>query len=247
MTAPHLLVGCPVLRREWILPHWFEYLERACQKYGTEPSYVFVTDRRDPSREVIDSYVNQLGRSVTHVEVLDRVDSPHSHAWANEDNLHKMVQLRNLLLEAVREIDPHMFLSLDSDILCHEDFVVNMVDTLMNHERGFSAVGGKVYLGSGVNVPSWCFYDRTRGMKRYDVDYVMEVDVIMAAKLMSPSAFGVDYEFNHHGEDIGWSLACAERGLRLGFDGRVASKHVMFEKDGSGASLIQKVDSRVGF
>lgn len=245
---PHLLIGCPVFRREWILPAWFSYAEGSCREYGVEPEYLFVCSRKDPSRDVIKSNADTYGRIVHFVDTFEQVDDEGSqHAWGNPGRLEKMVQLRNYLLSAVRVIEPHMFLSLDSDILCHPQQISNLVETLTTHCQKFAAVGGKVFLGPGKDLPSWANYNRQTGMKRYDVDYVFEVDVIMALKLMSPEAYFVDYVYDHNGEDIGWSLACDNRGLKLGFDGRVASKHVMDKKDDSGADLIQKVDSRVGF
>jgi hypothetical protein len=63
----------------------------------------------------------------------------------------------------------------------------------------------------------------------------------MAAKLMTPDAFRVDYEFDLQGEDVGWSRACARAGLTLGWEGRVISKHVL------APHLLTTRDPRVGF
>lgn len=239
-----LLVGCPVLRREWIIGAWMNHVEISCGIAGVDPSYIFVCDPRDPTRKAAELRAAAMGRSITFIDVEDKVDDPHSHAWGNTRNLHHMVDLRNMLLAEVRELAPDVFLSLDSDILCHPQQVANLMETITG---GFDAVGGKVYLSPGRDCPSWGSFSKERGLTRSDADYVMEVDVIMAIKLMMPSAYHVDYEFEHNGEDIGWSLNCRANGLRLGWDGRVASKHVMEKTDGNGASLIDKIDGRVGF
>lgn len=244
---PLLLVGCPVLRREWIMPTWFTHVEASCAAQGIEPEYIFVGDRRDPTRQVIEANVETLDRTVHFVDIIDEVGTPHSHEWGNPINLERMVGLRNYLLEGVRELEPEMFLSLDSDILVHEELVGNLIDTLFHHELNFAAVGGKVYLSEGLDHPSWASYSRRNGLKRHDMNYVCQVDVIMAVKLMSSLAYNVDYEFERNGEDIGWSLACAERGLRLGFDGRVVSKHIMHQVLEDGSNALETIDPRVGY
>jgi hypothetical protein len=69
----------------------------------------------------------------------------------------------------------------------------------------------------------------------------MPVDVIMAMKLMKPSAYWVDYRDHEQGEDVGWSIACQEQHLRLGWDGRVCSKHVMKPEQ------LDPIDARCGY
>lgn len=151
----NLLVGCPVLRREWIIREWINHTEISCSQAGADPSYVFVCDPRDPTRRIIELTLASLGREVEFVDVVDKVDDPHNHAWGNPGNLHKMVTLRNLLLEAVRRREPDLFLSLDSDILCHPEQVPNLVETLT---KSFDAVGGKAYMAPGRDFPSWANY-----------------------------------------------------------------------------------------
>ena len=70
---------------------------------------------------------------------------------------------------------------------------------------------------------------------------VIPVDVIMAIKLMTPEALQEDYCFDTNGEDIGWSKSATAQGLKLAFDGRVCSKHVM--RPGQ----LEKLDPRCGF
>lgn len=240
----NVLVGCPVLRREWIIQEWMRRADVSCERAGLEPSYLLVGDSRDPTMGKAALEAAILGRELDIVNIVDTgLEHPHEHAWANPENLHKMVYLRNVLLTRVRERSPHMFLSLDSDILLHEDHVTEMLETLIG---GFDAVGGKVYLG-GRHLPSWANYSQNTGLSRHDVDYVLRVDIIMALKLMMPAAYWVDYEYEKNGEDIGWSLACRDRGMRLGFDGRTASKHVMKQVDDNGRHWTETIDWKVGY
>jgi hypothetical protein len=149
----------------------------------------------------------------------------------------QMVELRNLLLGAVRDQAPDVFLSLDSDILLHADQLTLMFETL----QGYDAVGGRCYMTTaGTRFPSWGrLYNGM--LQRYDATGTFQVDVIMAIKLMSPAAYHVDYTFDLQGEDVGWSRNAVSAGLRLGWDGRVAAKHVL------APHLLTARDARVGF
>lgn len=227
-----LLVGCPVSHRHWILPQWFQHVSQACATANLAVRYVFVGDPSDPSFEVI----GQLAPNAITVEVID-TRSDDRRIW-RPSRYHKMVELRNLLLSAVRTEEPELFLSLDSDILLHPQALALLKEDL---DR-FDAVGARCYMTkSGPSAPSYANLGREGALRRPDAFGVFACQVIMAAKLMTPPAYRVDYRFHIQGEDIGWSLACAEAGLRLGWDGRVASKHIVVP------SMLNTVDERVGF
>lgn len=227
-----LLVGCPVAFREWILPRWFDHVRKAVDVAGVEAGFVFVCDDRDPSLPVIVEHApDAVVVPCTTRRGMDKRE------W-NPNRYREMVMFRNALLRAVRRDGPDAFLSLDSDILAHPDQVAVLVESL---ER-FDAVGGRCYMTStGRKFPSYAHLTRSRSLLRTDATGVFGVDVIMAIKLMGPAAYDVDYELHAQGEDVGWSVAARERGVRLGWDGRVISKHVMRPH------LLDVVDARVGF
>jgi hypothetical protein len=227
-----LVVGCPVSHREWILPTWFAHVRRAAEIAGLDPTYVFVVHPSDPCwRYIVDNYPDATLVTAPFHRGRDVRD------WL-PPRYHQMVELRNLLLAAVRVEQPDLFLSLDSDILLHPDQLKLMVEAL---DR-FDAVGGRCYMtASGTRFPSWGRLTRTGGLQRIDGDGTFAVEVIMAIKLMSPKAYRVDYQFDLQGEDIGWSRACADAGVALGWDGRVIAKHVL------APHLLTARDIRVGF
>lgn len=236
-----LLVGCPVLGREWIVDDWIAHTERACEVAGVVPSYLFLGDANDVAVERLAKKLLSLDREVF---LVHRVEEDHNYKriW-NASRYHVMVEIRNRLLAKVREISPAFFLSLDSDILLHEEAIARM------SHMDYDAVGSRTYMTtpppqnsrqSGTSSPSF-YVIRDGRPKRWDHRDVMEVDVIMAIKLMGPRAYNIDYEFHSYGEDVGWSIACKRSGLRLGWNGVVASKHVMNEK------LLSRVDQRCGF
>lgn len=233
-----LVVGCPIRAREWILPSWFAHVEKACTHVDLIPEYLFVIDTHDVEAEVIlRGLAAAKGRLVRVVRVDEGGDRMDRRVW-NEERYHHMVFLRNRMLQTVREISPDYFLSLDSDILIAESVLSNLVDSAEN----FDAVGGKLYMTEGgTGYPSYANLVNSAGLSRVDFDGVTSVDVIMAMKLMNPSAYSTDYRFHFQGEDIGWSLACTEKKLKLGWDGRVCSKHVM-QRD-----QLEPVDKRCGY
>lgn len=233
-----LLIGCPIWKREWAIPHWFRAAEQAAWRAGAEPAYVVVADPRDrDTLDILEYHCEEAKRDLYIEWIEESPDLSDQRHW-NHDRYRRMVYLRNCLLETVRAIQPAYFLSLDSDIFLHQQAIVNM----MEHVDTFAAVGGKTFMTpKGYVAPSYCRFDGRR-LVRPNVDYVIEdVDVIMAIKLMTPAAYKVDYEFHEKGEDIGWSLAVRRAGLRLCWDGRVTSKHAMKPE------AVDVVDMRAGF
>lgn len=227
------IVGCPVYKRDWILDRWFDHVERACESAGVSPVYAFVVDPRD--EDTLKVISNHAGAGYVF-GVQEKAEHEDVREW-HADRYRWMVEIRNELLGVVRLVEPRLFLSLDSDILLHPDAIKNMMETIETCD----AVGGKAYMTDGRSHPSWASISRSGGLSRRDADGVFPVQVIMAVKLMSPAAYKIDYKFNDRGEDVGWSLACADAGVKLKWDGRVTNKHVMRPEQ------LNEVDRRVGF
>lgn len=230
-----IVVGCPVWQRGWCLPRYFDAVEQAFAVVGIEPIYAFVGDPKDSSSfGAIDAALDIYDRDVYTSWVEEPYDAPINRDW-NNSRYHRMVYIRNELLDIVRKIGPDYFLSLDSDIILHPMALSNLLEST---ER-FDAVGGKTYMTPmGTQFPSFAYMP---GLRRNDESAVFPVDVIMAIKLLNQKAYKVDYVFHSFGEDIGYSLACAEKGLRLGWDGRVCSKHAMDQ------AALDRIDERCGF
>lgn len=226
------LIGCPVYRRAWILPAWFDHVRAACEKANITPAYAFVVDPAD--EETMEAISVQEGGG--YVFGVPDKRNQERRAW-NKERYEWMVELRNELLGVVRLVEPRLFLSLDSDILLHPDAIANMLETIQECD----AVGGRAYMTpTGVNFPSYANLGREGSLIRKDFDGVFPIEVIMAIKLMKPQAYSVDYRYDRQGEDIGWSKACREAGLKLMVDARVGNKHVM-------APEFMGFDKRVGY
>lgn len=233
-----IAVGCPVKNRAWALPDWLCYVERAFDRLGETPFFVFVVgSSMDDTAGLIDQFADDRNTSVIfHDEEPTR---GMKRRW-NVDRYGHMVEARNLLLGLVREVKPDYFLSLDSDIMLNEQALIDMLETIKTAD----AVGGKVYLMEppALAAPSYANITKHNALRRPDHSGVLpRVDVLMAVKLMTPKAYNVDYRTHFHGEDIGWSLAAAEAGCTLKWDGRSCSKHVMHPE------LLDQIDQRVGY
>lgn len=246
-----LLIGCPVRRREWILRPWFLFADQAAEVANLKPAYVVALASTDvESREVVEKCCADGGRQLFVVETGEKSCELLTRPWDvmpgpppplatwNEIRYREMVDIRNQLLDQVREIGPELFLSLDSDILIHERVIANMVENLGR----FDAVGGKCYMTPyNTAYPSYGMFLNANGLLRPDSDWVMPVDCIMAIKLMTPKAYAIDYRLHYQGEDAGWSSAATAAGLKLGWDGRITSKHVMT------SAYLDAVDPRCGY
>jgi hypothetical protein len=231
-----LVVGCPVAHRAWVLDAWFDHVEDACEVVGIEPTYAFVVDQGDICTEIIER------RAQKHlaIEFVARSKGTDARRW-DPKRFTYMVEIRNRLLALVRDIGPARFLSVDSDILVHRHLLQSLMADL-DDDGDYAAVGGKCYMtATGVKFPSWGRISRQGSLQRYDAHSYFPCDVIMAIKLMGPSAYHVDYEFDLQGEDIGWCKACTRNGLRLAWDGRLASKHLL------SPSMMGRLDARIGW
>jgi hypothetical protein len=233
-----LMVGCPVRSREWIIEDWFDHVEMAAVELGLAPMYVFVGDRHDPTLAVIEHRCARQDRYL-RFGATEEDGGNDERVW-NPPRYAHMARVRNQLLDLVRHEQPRWFLSVDSDILIHHQALAGLIE---GTER-FGAIGGATYMTpTTTQFPNCGWVRGMAGLSRQHMEHqgVIPVGVIMALKLMTPAAYAVDYEPNPQGEDIGWSLACERAGVRLGWDNRFVSKHVM------SPDHLKRVDARVGW
>ncbi len=216
-----------------------QHVEHACRVADVEPIYAFVADPDDETAQQLAVMALAKGRECHFAWTTENLALGDVRDW-NHDRFSRMVELRNQLLGKVRELAPDRFLSLDSDILLHPQAVAGLLEST----KRFGAVGGATYMTStGLEFPSCGWNQGMAGLVRRPMEAkgVIPVGVIMAIKAMTPAAYAVDYEFHVQGEDVGWSAACERAGVRLGWDNRNVSKHVMAEKD------LNRIDERCGW
>ena len=233
-----LLIGCPYSDRGWILDKWIDHVSLACSKAGiSDFQFVFVAG--DKHRKDLKDLAS-LGNSI--VKIVEEDLREDQRRW-NDSRYSHMAFLRNELLSVVREESPDLFLSLDSDILLAEDSIKSAMTALAEHPDA-CAVGLKCYMSETTRVhPSmgcWSDGNMVRFYRR-DIDDIATVDIIMAAKLMKPFAYNIDYCFHKNGEDLGWSSNVKAAGGKFIWDGRVTNKHVMSK------NMLSVIDKRCGF
>lgn len=233
-----LLIGCPYSDRSWIIDQWIDHVNLACFNAGiTDFSFLFVVgDGNEKDLEDLSKVENAI------VKVVEEESRTDVRRW-NDSRYHHMAFLRNQLLVSVREISPELFLSLDSDILLAEDAIKSAISALASHDYA-CAVGMKCYMSETTKVHPSMGYWSDGGLIRFyrrDTDDIATVDIIMAAKLMTPFAYNIDYSYHKNGEDLGWSSNVRSAGGKFIWDGKVTNKHVMSKK------MLNVVDKRCGF
>jgi hypothetical protein len=233
-----LVIGCPVRDRAWILEDWFDHIERACDTTGITPEFAFIAGASyDNTDRIIKRRTR--GKNLHFVKISDPGLPPGAQhrSWGPE-RMRFMVEVRNDLLQLVRNESPDLFLSLDSDILIHQDLIKNLVESVENYD----AVAGKTYLHAHektMNYGNWIGPD-PRMRRGQDRTGVFKAGIIMAIKLMTENAYNIDYEYHFYGEDLGWSWACKRAGLALGVDGNNINKHCL------NPQMLYRVDPRIG-
>lgn len=233
----NIAVGCPIQNRAFVFPSWLKSVRAAFDEIGVEPEYIF---------EYGDSFDETLSMLTTFEDgPLPDVHGAYlqvgeQHGWTDARYV-EMAEIRNRLLGNVRALAPDYFLSLDSDILIAPGVLPNLLETIETRDCG--AVGGKLYMSStGRFNPSYGqLMTYSGGLRRDDAEGVFPVDVIMAMKLMSPAAYHVDYQGHFQGEDIGWCIGCQQAGVKLIWDGRITSKHIMRP------AMLDVIDERCGY
>lgn len=247
---PQVVAGCPASGRSWIIKQWVSHLQRAAEEADVSLSLYLLAPDHDT--QLIDYFeeacsTNGILPVLSTIEEKPREDV---REW-NPDRYQIMADLRNTMLRDVRLLQPDYFLSIDSDILIGKKVLKQLIEDVGSSD--FDAVGGKTWLAVGprqtgkdgrppvCHVVNYANLNSNGNLLRRDQEGFFKVDVLMALKLMTPSAYYVDYEAHRQGEDIGWSLACKQAGVKLGWDGRVRSKHCMVPED------LHRVDDRVGW
>lgn len=229
-----IIIGCPVLKREWVLPTWFKAIEE--QDYPLEDiGFIFVTAPGDcDTLEVLLDFSNR------HPEVacfdIEEINENHRY---NEDGRRTwtpsryttMVNLRNHLIDRVSCHNPKKFFSLDSDIILEDPTTLSQLDALTDK---YDAVAPLMYMTPEStfypSVMSWHAVETHKAFRAedYPIGQVFQADIIMAAVMMSRPVYkNVRYQWHKQGEDLGWSREATEQGYKLYSASHLYCPHLM--------------------
>lgn len=225
-----LLIGAPVAHRDWIIDRWYRHAVAAGIQHDLE--FVVAAHPDDPTPAALMA----VAEDPVHVVTVDEPRPGDQRVWS-EPRFAAMARIRNQLLGAVRDLQPDLFLSLDSDILLHPDALAVMVDMIEKFDAASSACflsrpprrksNGEIGAPSWRN-PNYAMLSQAGQIRReWRPSATMRVDAIMAIKLMLPAVYSVDYQSHPQGEDCGWGLACRYEKVSLGWTSMAVSKHVM--------------------
>lgn len=243
-----LIVACPIYKRDWILPDWIKSILSQSIDVSNI-GFIFECSEDDERTIKLLNSWKQYDSRIPHFDIKIRSDIPHYEHEENKRNwtiskYENMVNLRNSILNSVREIEPDYYMSLDSDILMTNNSTLELLIAHVN--QGADAVSPLMYMTPfGTRYPSVMTWREDEPDKAYrKVDYPIgtyfKSDVIMAAKMMSKKVYSnINYSVHRQGEDVGWSLSCKENGYDLYSASYIYCPHIMsrqmyskFQKDG---------------
>lgn len=233
-----LMIGTPMYKRGWILPHWIRCLLNQSISFK-DIGFVFEVSPDDT--ETIESLKawKRIDKTIPYFEIKVRDDIPHfehennGRQWTISKYLN-MVSLRNSLLQTVRDVQPDYYLSLDSDILLTNP---NTIELLIAHiKSGADAVNPLMFMTPfGTMYPSVMNWradvpNKAYREEKYELGKYFQSDVIMAAKMMSKDVYNnIDYTVHEQGEDVGWSLSCKQQDFKLYCASYIYAPHIMSE------------------
>jgi hypothetical protein len=221
MTGVPLVIGLPCHRREWCLDRWFDSL--AAQDVPEKTLLLFaLSEPGDPSERIIIRRSKELGLDhwIFYAEGLpcfgeDQKDDPRRYAV--------LAHIRNQLLRRLLTIQPHYYLSWDSDIILEPGAFAAMRHLVENRQLHRVAAGALVDMGGNVYPGNWswmslsgqdAFRHPNQAITAAEQRYPFRADVIMGVKLMTPAAYS-DVRYADHvlGEDVGWAIQAREMGI----------------------------------
>lgn len=231
-----LIIGCPIYDREWIFPAWASCIEN--QSFPlSEIGFVFVGSKDDTGTIAMIERWKSIHPEIPFVDFISADTLNHS---SHEEGMRQwtiskyenMTNLRNILLNKVREYQPEYFFSLDSDILLTNPSTIELL--IAHIKDGADAVSPLMFMTPvGMRFPSVMKWIGEIGKKAMRVDNFplgtyFQSDVIMAAKMMSKNVYqNINYEIHEQGEDLGWSANCGKKGYKLFSASYMYAPHIM--------------------
>ena len=234
-----ILISLPVFKRSWILPLWFEFIEKQSIDLSNL-GFAFLVAPYEQDPETHDVLLEWFSRhpSVWAFSIIPEPNVKHEHHEEGQRTIWersaytKMALMRNSLLAHGRSLEPDYYFSLDSDILLEDPETIKQ---LMDLTEPGTAVSPLMYMWHcGVNFPSvmtWAprtNFKAYRPLNSYNLGTFFKSDVIMAAVMMSKEVYmNTNYSDHPLGEDLGWSVDCYKKGFKLYSASHIYCPHIM--------------------
>lgn len=231
-----ILIGCPVYKRDWILPDWFAAIEK--QNYPMEKiGFIFELGEDDEATEEVLYDWQQKHPEVKTFDGLIRADLKHNvhqdgqRHW-NAVKYEVMVDLRNSLLERASCLDFDCYFSLDSDILIDDPDTLLFLSECTDY---YDVVSPLSYMTPyDTDYPSVMWWEDEPGFNairdsaRVKPGDFFQADIVMAAKMMSKQVYRTTrYVWHRQGEDLGFARMLHKRNFRSYCAGNIYAFHAM--------------------
>lgn len=240
-----ILVGCPVYKREWILPLWLSCLEK--QNYPKEDiGLVFeLGPDDDETHDLLWQFqVDHPEYKSFDAQVLMTIAHdvhPDGHRVWSTQRYFNMVTLRNNLLERATALADKFdfYFSLDSDILLEDPDTLNKLVAHSEEYPDFGVYSPLMYMTPhDTDYPSamsWMEQAGSRAARirdNYKVNEVFEADIVMAAVFMRKEVFTtVRYRYHRQGEDLGFALNLFDANFKSLATWDIYCPHIMHKEN----------------
>lgn len=244
-AEPTIIIGCPVYKRDWVLPFWIDKIEK--QNYPKDKiGFIFLVAEDD--QETINMLV-KWGLSCEEYRsfdlICDNEEDHEDHAegirkW-HPNRYYTMVRIRNKILDKLIAMDkPYDFyFSLDSDILLDDPDTLNKLVDKAHNEFTDGVLSPLCYMSNkSLRFPNMMRWINKPGdkavrppmyLKKMGTDF--EVDIVMAAVFMPKFVYTqARYQYHINGEDLGFATDLFSKNIKSYSIGTVKCNHIMHRK-----------------
>lgn len=239
-----LAVTSVVKNREWILPFFLNCVKNLAYPHDAT-SLIFLDDAStDNTLPLLERFRAEHEAEYQHILILHNT-TPVAANTSSRDAQDRfpiythLANLRNIVLQAVRQLGCRWQLSIDSDILFVPDLLqqlgqhrlpyvstIILNDSTMRRRFDFERLENRhVNFGNLEIIDGEEFYINMP----YSLGNLYEVMVSGACYLVNQAVIesGAEFAFHHLGEDVGYCNTLRERGFRILCDTTPKAIHVM--------------------
>lgn len=233
-----IIIACPVYRRSWVLPLWFEAIEKQTIPLSDIGFMFELGPDDDETHELLWQWHDKHPEvSVFYAHVFNDIEhqvNPEAGRKWNQDRYAKLSMLRNSLLDVVTCHSPERYFSLDSDLILENPNTLEYLYELSETRDIVSPLSYMKY--NDTNYPSAMFWiDEVGGRARRDpgrcsIGELFPADIVMAAVMMKPEVYSkIRYAPHRQGEDLGFAGNAGLAGFKAFCASNHYAAHIMHE------------------